>query len=60
MNIPRTVASITFGLAIASSAPASAPAEAAPNAACPSGYSLVVDMCISDTTGDVVIPVLRN
>ena len=60
MNISRTIASITFGLAIASSAAASALAETAPNAACPSGYNLVVDMCISDTTGDVVIPVLRK
>jgi hypothetical protein len=27
---------------------------------CPSGYSLVGEICISDTTGDIVNPITRR
>lgn len=31
-------------------------AKQAARQSCPSGYSLVVEVCISNTTGDVVLP----
>lgn len=31
-------------------------AEEASRQMCPSGYSLIGELCISDTTGDVVLP----
>jgi hypothetical protein len=47
-----------FVLAAASSRPADA--QQTPASQCPAGYSLTVNVCISDATGDVITPQKRK
>jgi hypothetical protein len=50
------IALITWLLALPISALAPAHAQDSAQQICPTGYDLVVEVCISRTTGDVVLP----
>jgi hypothetical protein len=50
------IALITCLFALSMLAPAPAYAQDSGQQICPSGYSLIAEVCVSDTTGDVVFP----
>lgn len=56
----RSILTVTIGLSVLALVGAASAREDAPRTGCPKGYAPFGQICMSATSGDIVLPVAKN